>query len=353
MALLGGDKNMLNATNSQGCFVVGTQGDVTIFNQTPTDLFGIALTEPELRFDDIENAIVDGEPDISRLLRWSYRLVKTPFGRKQEIDDIVRWAESPDKKVRLYFVEGEGGAGKTRLAAEVALALKDKGWAAGFLARSGTAVHPAGKQGLFLILDYPEEQPKRIEALINAIRDREEPGPRLRILLLSRRRYDDWKDTFAPIRHLIGKHSIARLEPLPPADARALVFEAAASLSNLRGESDPEMPTQLDTWLEEDSDNRLSLYATAAAVHHVLHPRNTFGLKASDIIADLVQRELGRVNNASKAAELGEHALARLLALATVSGRMTASAVGRLAKPEMQIFECTENRVMDNLAKTS
>src|SRR5262249_2685802 len=65
----------------------------------------------------------------------------------------------------LRFVEGEGGSGKTRLAAEIARRLRERGWTAGFLRRSGPIIHVPSARGLFLTIDYPEEQPQRIVTL--------------------------------------------------------------------------------------------------------------------------------------------------------------------------------------------
>jgi hypothetical protein len=69
-----------------------------------------------------------------------------PFVSRPEVDDLVDWAHRSDtdavtgadsrSPIRIAIVEGVGGSGKTRLAAEVADRLTATGWHAGFLDRN-------------------------------------------------------------------------------------------------------------------------------------------------------------------------------------------------------------------------
>lgn len=339
-----------SARNSTGNFAWGVKGDVVqVLVQARTDFFGGVQTSPDLPFTKLDYAIEKGEPNIASLLRWNYQLVETLYGRVKEIADIEEWANDPRPDVLLRLIEGEGGSGKTRLGAEIARVFCKKGWQGGFLPRSGSVVHTPGKQGLLLIVDYPEEQPDRVDALVESIQSCRQPGYRLRILLLSRRRYQDWGSTFAHVEDLIGEQSIATLGALTHDDARSLVLEASRRLRKKLGKAETDDFHGLDQWLNANTQHRLSLYATAAAVHHVLAPEKTFGLRAADILIDLVKREAGRVNKASEAAKLGEDALARLLALATVTGKLTPAEIARLAKPGLQVFGCDENQAMNRL----
>jgi len=66
-----------------------------------------------------------------------------------------------------WLLSGDGGAGKTRLAAEAASRLSADGWAAGFVPndfRERPFQLPTDK-GLFLVLDYPEERPEEADYL--------------------------------------------------------------------------------------------------------------------------------------------------------------------------------------------
>jgi hypothetical protein len=341
----------IGTRDATGNFAIGVRGNITqVFVQTSSGIFSAAPSNPDLPFIAFDDAIVDGEPDISRLLRWNYELVRTLHGRADDVRAIIEWVESDDPQILLRFVEGEGGAGKTRLAAEVARKLRECGWAAGFLGRAGSIIHAPSERGLLLIIDYPEEQPQRIDALIGAIRDHRKPGYKLRFLLLTRRSFEAWKDTVAPIRDLCGQHPIAHLGSLPPDAARLLIDEAVARLSKLLGHEVQPNLAALNSWLERDEIHRLSLYATAAAVHFVLIPTVTFDLSAPAILSELVEREMQRIRAASEAVGLGRDALPRFLALAALTGAISVAGIRRLADPQLEITQCPPTQIIDRIA---
>jgi hypothetical protein len=88
----------IQTRDATGNFAIGVQGNVTqVFVRAESGILGTTPSEPELPFIALENAIVDGKPDISRLLRWNYELVQTLHGRADDIRQIVEWAESSDR----------------------------------------------------------------------------------------------------------------------------------------------------------------------------------------------------------------------------------------------------------------
>lgn len=93
-------------------------------------------------------------------LHWKSRLAPTLVGREREMASLRRWA-TEGRGVRARVLSGEGGTGKTRLAAELAQDLRDQGWQAGFAAlrRSGdgAAIFSTGARGTLILLDYPEK----------------------------------------------------------------------------------------------------------------------------------------------------------------------------------------------------
>lgn len=110
-------------------------------------------------------------------LQW--RTALSPFGgRAEEIGTLLDWVEA-DRKISAKFLIGEGGTGKTRLAAELATKLRDKGWAAGFPDFRTGNVYLAKKKGTLLIIDYPEEQLEGVRAIFSELSRLEEetPGP--------------------------------------------------------------------------------------------------------------------------------------------------------------------------------
>jgi hypothetical protein len=131
------------------------------------------LREPILEWLSPSAAFDDGEPNLFSLMRWDYRLVETLFGRDDDLRKILAWAENGSKTPSARLITGEGGAGKTRLAAMAAQILRETGWTAGFLPRANALMDfTVGAKGLFLILDYPDEQPERTAALLSELAER-------------------------------------------------------------------------------------------------------------------------------------------------------------------------------------
>ena len=106
-------------------------------------------------------------PDsIEYLLNWKSRL--TPMlGREPELRALHAWADT-SSKISIRLMIGEGGVGKTRLAFEFAEQLKDNDWQAGE-AQGLDGCWYTGSQGTLLVIDYPEQRPERITALLEAL----------------------------------------------------------------------------------------------------------------------------------------------------------------------------------------
>ena len=80
-------------------------------------------------------------------------------------ETLLTWATS-GPKLRLRFLVGPGGAGKTCRAAELASALKCAHWHAGFAALDRETPLPLSQRGLLIILDYPEAAPDAVRSLL-------------------------------------------------------------------------------------------------------------------------------------------------------------------------------------------
>jgi hypothetical protein len=168
-------------------------------------------TEPSLEWLPLSDAFEDGEPNLFSLLRWDYRLVETLYGLNGGLRKILAWAESGSSTTSARLITGEGGAGKTRLAAQAAQSLRDRGWTAGFLPRHRNRFNFAVRdEGLFLILDYPEEQPERTVAILKEIAERKTAPYPLRVLFVSRRSFAEWEGETAILQGRFGKQEIAR-----------------------------------------------------------------------------------------------------------------------------------------------
>ena len=125
-------------------------------------LEGVAPVTPVFAQFDRSAIIVDGAPDLFNALSWNYGL--TPCrGRDDSLATIMDWVHDADP-ISVRLISGRGGAGKTRMAAEVIQRLRAEGWSAGFLpneATSGRLLQGEGSKGLLLVVDYPEERRER------------------------------------------------------------------------------------------------------------------------------------------------------------------------------------------------
>lgn len=125
-----------------------------------------------------------------------------PFwGREAELDDLLAWCgSSRHVAVRLYH--GPGGMGKTRFLTEVCGRLRERGWRAGFLTRSGdahrdrqalvAAVEDGGPA--LVVVDYAETDQDRTQLLLRvaAELDEQQRGG-LRLVLLARNTGEWWE----------------------------------------------------------------------------------------------------------------------------------------------------------------
>ncbi len=270
---------------------------------------------PTLPFRDVAEIVEDGDVVALRALKWSYRLADRLFGRDAELAAILNWANDGRNQVAVRLVSGPGGAGKTRLVAEAAQQLRQAGWAAGFLELKADHTHvidasgrTAGK-GLFLALDYPEQRPELVRDLLARVADVGGTPLPIRIVLVSRRDHDVWRNQLPEVAHLLGRQELAAVDRLEEADAIALAGHVAQRLAGLRNSQLPSL-AGLPAWLRQHPMHGLPLMIIAAAVHAVQHPGQAFQVTADTLMDDVAVQELGRLQR------LGFPHLDRLVALA-------------------------------------
>lgn len=133
-----------------------------------------------------------GDRTPSILLRSEFGVV--PFRwRNEELADLIRWCENPAAgAVRL--ISGQGGAGKTRLAAQLCEEMSGKEWITGFLKpyADGEALKRLRDIGdpVLVVVDYAETF-SSLQRVIEWVEELAVTQPRIRLLLLARRR-DGW-----------------------------------------------------------------------------------------------------------------------------------------------------------------
>ena len=296
-------------------------------------------------------------------LAWlSWRTELSGFtGRDAEKAELIGWAEQDHAGILARFVAGDGGVGKTRLAAEVARGLREQGWAAGFVDLRSPGVFYTKAKGTLALLDYPEERRQGVKTLLENLRHAETKD-RVRLLFLSRRGWDAWREEIVRTNGAINffDKEPLHLEPLhPQADAQNTAFDifmgAQERLASVRGVTPrPVGEHDFTAWLERDGVHRRPLFIAAAAVHSVLHPEvSVVTLDGGEIIQALAQREVARLSDEGVAVGMEPEALPRLAALAAIGGSLDGARLRSLAeRKDLDLNLPAPNRIVD-LARRS
>lgn len=296
---------------------------------------------------------LNGDLSAFQLLDWRRRLVPL-VGRDREKAELLRWCRD-GKDVRVRFLTGEGGAGKTRLAAEVADELTREGWQAGFVKRGAFELLPQAKpRKLLLLVDYPERDREATRELLEEIADIPEGKGPVRALFLSRQDFEGWVDILpAHAPSICSEHALA-LQPLDDAQVAELFRGVAERFGAAIGRKAPPVSDEaIAEWVAPHRDLfRYPLLVVAAAVNYVRDPDHRVGVGAAEILNSLLDREIERMRDLGKARGFGPDTVARLAALASVRGGLDAAALRRIARSAPAGFEFpTESRLIDDAEK--
>ncbi|MEV6527506.1 tetratricopeptide repeat protein [Longispora sp. NPDC051575] len=142
-----------------------------------------------------------------------------PFlGRAAEMRVLSHWLERGEPQVSVRLVDGAGGQGKTRLAAELAYRAMARGWtvlaarhvpAAGSVADRRAAVD---SDRLLVVIDYAERWP--LGDLLALVRDHRDAAGTVRFLFLARPARGWWEAVKEELTALGVAAADLRLEPL-------------------------------------------------------------------------------------------------------------------------------------------
>lgn len=291
-----------------------------------------AQTDLDIPWRTLDEAVTLDDYNLLDALRWNFGLSKTLHGRDGELKQILDWAQASPTVPSARLVTGDGGVGKTRLAAAAATALRQQGWQAGFL-RAGvsTLLNLTECRGLLIVLDYPEETPNLTRRLIQTLADTPSAGLPIRVLFLSRRDFAHWESEVVSLQGRFGRHPVAAPAALAEQKALELIFEAARVFAEHAGQPSPNLD-RATVWLSQNPLHRLPLFALAAAVHAVVAPNAAFGIEGGEILRDLAQRERSRVRRTSVALGIGSLTLERLLALGILADGLKPNIIEELVK---------------------
>lgn len=338
--------SLSNIHGGRDVYIAVGGGQIVAGGDLPT------LSDLRLATFDLGQATGPDGIDYFLALKWDYSLVKTLYGRASELSAIVDWAGGGDGVAKALLLSGEGGVGKTRLAAEAALALAQDGWHAGFLPQTfrDRPFRLKADRDTFLILDYPEEAPKTTEWLMRMVADQvRADGPKVRVLLLSRNGGGAWDEASNQADGRLSRKVVAPLTGLSKDDALGLIAEAAERFAAVVGAPAPDLDGAR-AWLELSEAHRIPLFAAAAAVHAVAEPSAAFDLAGNALMRDLARREKRRVDNISQAVGLGGHGLGQLLALGVLADGLDEEDVRALAAAG--VVEPSAGSPIDRVART-
>jgi hypothetical protein len=240
-----------------------------------------------------------------------------PFQPRPELDTLLGWCQADDDPatpppVRLAIIQGPGGAGKTRLAAELATMLTDRRWYTGFLIRQPPQEAITWLAGvaspLLVVIDYVDARSTQaVSELVQVLTHRR---ARTVLLFTTRRGGPWWNDlekrlgqaNLTPSRHpdlvLPARHPAPRRvfskayrrftgrphaaevdEPALPADGGRWTTLDLVMLAWVRARVGPDLPAtpqqlyekildrELDHWTETIRA-RFHVEPTRAALRH-------------------------------------------------------------------------------------
>lgn len=270
-----------------------------------------------------EQLVDEDGPRISSALHWRAGLTSIK-GREEQAEKLWQWATEKNANwVEIAIVSGPGGVGKSRLVVEVALRLAaERNWQSGFV-RLGEIrehiVYGGACDGLFVIVDYPEERFEDISKVILEAQNTIHCARPIRVVITSREDPSKWTErlNLVDLRHTLSL-PLASCPGLSVPNATDLVIQAANSFSDRAGRNCPDLEA-VQNWVLKSEHNRIPLLSIAAAIHAVLEPDKGFLLSNKEVLEALVNIEKRRVRSYSKRDVGDTHALEKLMALSLLS----------------------------------
>ncbi len=323
---------LFNIVNVESIFSIGPSGQVAVFH-----LGGQQSGKP----GNLEVPWHDAQPltNPTSLLSWHTR-ISTFSGREQEIEELKQWAYS-EQAVSIKFITGEGGTGKSRLAAEFATMLQHEGWSAGFLDLKKPQSFSMKKTGTLLIIDYPEEERKNVSDFLHDLSTVSNKN-RLKVLFLTRQAIDPWSELIydAKAGDLLDRIPIIlkRLEPQP---AHQLFTSALIKASKNCNTTPLGLSEEaLTDWLNSAPENQRALFILAAAIYNATNPDDDLvQYTGRQVVESLCDRELIRLRAIAENNSLEDkYSIPRVLALSAFKDKLTTQDINAFDEETIALF---------------
>ena len=272
------------------------------------------------------------------LLDWRSR-EQVFISRHEEMEKLRQWADA-DSSISVKIIEGEGGAGKSSLAAAFCIAQQSKGWQAGFLNLNRSIDYELGNQAL-VVLDYPEENlaiVKEILSTFACLSIKALAKKKIRLLLLSRQSIAHWEQLFFDCRAggVLEPESLSLGVLDMNADLAFEIFESSQVETNrmfpLSPLAEEVNRDRLRGWLSIDPSHRLPIFIVAAGVHTALNPEDApFSMSGPEIFNALARRELSRLAKCSEDAGFNSNSFQLFNTYSVLLGRLDRKMIERIA----------------------
>ena len=310
-------------------------GNLTVINSVGVASVPIELCIPWNPVASIEN------PSPSQLLTWHGRLTRL-LGREPELAALQRWVES-SATVSVWILAGEGGIGKTRLAAEFAEKLRSKKWSAGFvdLARFNDTASLSIEKATLLLVDYPEERPDQLDRLFDLLKRYSGPH-KLRCALLTRSAPDvkkrlagrsathlEFNQRWSFVHDSVPKYALFRTA------FAAVKGKPAATLPNEKA---------FNAWLARSPLHTSALFVVAAALIARTQVAGQLELVGYDVLAQIARDEMAKIKRAAGGDAQAANAAVDAVALATAFDGVTLAALRGLTNAAELGFAATALR---------
>jgi len=270
-----------------------------------------ALLQPSLEFPIYQVAAeLDRRLEVSSL-KYTLRLVENLVGPADAWFALQDFALHPDT-CRWAILTGPAGSGKSRLALELGLWLRQYEWHVGFLKGELPADLKLVQKPLLLIVDYCASKAASLHILLRRLSQRTGGQP-VRVLLLERYYHPDaqWaRELISQDPGVIQTWSGNEIAvPALESDEMLSVFKRAYRALTER-EPGTELATRAKEIFEEDRFSRRlrPIYATAAALIAARNS-NTFHQLHGDQLIDTMLREEETLWRQRRASEADAHAV--------------------------------------------